>query len=618
MSKIFGIVAPERSDVEREIQRMNDAFFFKDSMTRRLWQGSGVALGHQSNGALSALQQPAVDAGGTGAAAFAGYLLGYRSEALDLQERGVALHRSDDPAEFAIAFLEHCGLERLQALNGVFTLARWEESPRRLTVVNDRYGMRPLYYAYSAAHRALLFASDLGPVAKSELIETRPDWATWNVFLRMDHLIGDATFFQDVQRLPPASILTFDAQAGLRIRRYWHPEEIQELPEQSLEEMADRAGELFRASLGAAVPEIDPKLWITLSGGHDTRWIAAELTRQRVPLQAYTTRKINRYGDDIEIAKQVANQLGIEHHVVDLPADFLPRYEDLKNRLMDYESDENFYLYPMVKSVPPDYRTCMDGTGDLVINGIFLNAAALQKIRAGNFREVATGIVRKRGIGLLRALGNHIPRDPAMKACFEESTAIDRVENELLRYRDCVDPITWFYFFNRVRREISLAPSHVFIESCETFSPYLDNAFVDYLMAHRPELKVNRRILHAVLERHYPEVTSIPYTHFLSDAQKRAYLADPSDLVAQLEVTCSGLLDRATRARQDWLSGSAYTFLRTLLLFDRLGAVHPMLNLLIKPSVRKYPFPRYFTSFSMLRMVGMLDAWMREYDIADE
>ena len=618
MSKIFGIVAPERSDVEREITRMNESFFFKDTMTRHLWQGSGVALGHQSNGALATLQQPAVDGNGDGAAVCAGYLLGYRPEAEALLASGVELHRTDDPAEFAIAFLKHHGMNRLDALNGVFTIALWEARRSRLTVVNDRYGQRPLYYAYSSQHRAFIFSSDLGPIAKSDLIEKRPNWSAWNIFLRMDHLIGDATFFRDIQRLPPASVLTFDPMNGIRIRRYWHPKEIEELPEQSLDDMVDQACDLFRGSLEATVPEIDPKLWITLSGGHDTRWLAAELTRQRVPLKAFTTRKINRYEDDIELAKQVATKLGLEHQVVDLPPDFLPRYEDLKNRLMDYESDENFYLYPMVRSVPPEYRTCMDGTGDLVINGIFLNPVSIRTLRAGNFREIATRIVRKRGIGLLRTLGNIIPRDPSMKAEFTESSAIDLVESELLRYRDCVDPITWFYFFNRVRREISLAPSHVFIGSCETFSPYLDNAFVAYLMAHRPELKMDRRILHSVLTRHYPEVANIPYTHFLSDNQKRAYFSDQSGLVTQLEATCTSLLARAEEARRGWLSGSYYALLRTLLLFDRLGVVHPMLNLLIKPSVRKYPFPRYYTSFSMLRMVGMLEAWMQEYEITVE
>ena len=161
-------------------------------------------------------------------------------------------------------------------------------------------------------------------------------------------------------------------------------------------------------------------------------------------------------------------------------------------------------------------------------------------------------------------------------------------------------------------------PLLIMPRTVETFSPYLDNAFVTHLMAHRPELKMDRRILHSVFTRHYPEVSNIPYTHFLSDKQKHAYLSDQSGLVTQLETTCASLLKRAKQARRGWLSGTYYTFLRTLLLLDQMGVAHPMLNLLIKPSVRKYPFPRYYTSFSMLRMVGMLEAWMQEYEISDE
>src|SRR3712207_1422451 len=49
--------------------------------------------------------------------------------------------------EVVLKLVERDGLDALHRLNGQFAFALWEPEPRRLTLVRDRFGVRPLHYA---------------------------------------------------------------------------------------------------------------------------------------------------------------------------------------------------------------------------------------------------------------------------------------------------------------------------------------------------------------------------------------------------------------------------------------------------------------------------------------
>ena len=92
-----------------------------------------------------------------------------------LRRQGVEFRTRSD-TEVVHALLEHEGLAGLDRLNGQFALAWWQPRRRRLTLVRDRFGVRPLSYA-SGADGSLVFGSEAKALFASGEVRAAVDLA---------------------------------------------------------------------------------------------------------------------------------------------------------------------------------------------------------------------------------------------------------------------------------------------------------------------------------------------------------------------------------------------------------------------------------------------------------
>src|SRR5690606_5190881 len=78
-----------------------------------------------------------------------------------LQQDGLApAWRGHSDTETVLACFAGWGIEQtLQASVGMFAIALWDRAERKLALMRDRMGEKPLYYGYSQAN--LLFGSEL-------------------------------------------------------------------------------------------------------------------------------------------------------------------------------------------------------------------------------------------------------------------------------------------------------------------------------------------------------------------------------------------------------------------------------------------------------------------------
>src|SRR5439155_2590008 len=82
----------------------------------------------------------------------------YEKERRPLEAAGHAF-RGASHAELLLHGFEQDGPKFLQHLSGHFAAAIWDDRQRRLTLISDRFGMKPLYYF--AGSGTLLFASEI-------------------------------------------------------------------------------------------------------------------------------------------------------------------------------------------------------------------------------------------------------------------------------------------------------------------------------------------------------------------------------------------------------------------------------------------------------------------------
>ena len=166
----------------------------------------------------------------------------------------------------------------------MFAAAIWSEPDRRLVLVRDRLGIKPLYFARRGED--LYFGSELKTIFVHPEIERRLDPAALDCYLSLNYVPCPWTLIEGVEKLPPGRWLEW-RDGKVQSETYWqlpvpapHP--------MDLEEAKERLDALLQASVREhLLADVPLGLW--LSGGVDSATIlhyAAQASRQ--PLNTFS------------------------------------------------------------------------------------------------------------------------------------------------------------------------------------------------------------------------------------------------------------------------------------------------------------------------------------------
>lgn len=200
----------------------------------------------------------------------------------------------------------------LDRLEGAFHVVRHEPQAHRLTVLNDRVGILPMYW--HAVPGGFSFAPRLGQLARDERAWT-PALGPVACFLSVGHFLGPSTQVDEARLLTPATILEVDTRSGeVAERRYWN---LVYEPDAgaSTAELRRRLGDAIEESTELFDQPSDGRTGIFLSGGWDSRSILGAMVQAGRPPSLVIT---NGYSDEIPyadtwLAKKMAGDLGIPY-----------------------------------------------------------------------------------------------------------------------------------------------------------------------------------------------------------------------------------------------------------------------------------------------------------------
>jgi len=142
--------------------------------------------------------QPQVDPAG-GMIVYNGEVYNHYELRRDLEARGETFRTTSD-TEVVLRLLEREGTGALDRLNGQFALAWWQPGPRRLTLVRDRFGVRPLHYALKD-DGTLIFGSEAKAIFASGEVKPEPRPARHR---RRLHALGPASTADRLPRRQPS------------------------------------------------------------------------------------------------------------------------------------------------------------------------------------------------------------------------------------------------------------------------------------------------------------------------------------------------------------------------------------------------------------------------------
>jgi len=343
-------------------------------------------------------EQPLRSEDGDMVLVYNGEVYNYAELRVELQERGHRFLSHSDTEVVLHAFLEW-DTECFRRLRGMFGLALWCESRRRLVLARDRVGIKPLYFCHKG--HDIYFSSELKGILHHPDIDRTLDLDGLNCYLRVNYVPGPFTLVQGIEKLPPGHILTWQ-RGATKVEHYWHCAIPPAQEAWSVSAARDQLDFLLHESVKEhMVADVPVGLWA--SGGLDSSTILHYVTKVSTKkLKTFSITFKGRSFDEGAYIHKVAELYGTDHYELDLSTD-----TDLQGAIQEfaYYSDEPsadagcLPVWFLAKMSSRQVTVALSGEGADELFGGYLTYLASRYVRMARLLPAA---LRKMAIAGLR------------------------------------------------------------------------------------------------------------------------------------------------------------------------------------------------------------------------
>ena len=332
MCGIAGIISASQLE-ERDVRRLIDPLAHRGPDDQGVWldADAGVGLGHRRLAIVDlspAGHQPMTSADGR-------YVITYNAEIYNHSELRAELEkqqgavppagwRGHSDTETLLECVSAWGLDQtLPKIVGMFAFALWDRQERKLYLVRDRFGEKPLYYGW--AGKDFLFASELKAIRAHPSFDGGIDRRALQLFAARTYIPAPFSIYKRLFKLEPGCVLTItpeEARTPLDtpprgIRRYWS---YRDVVRRGLEQPIEDEGEaleqlelvLSRAISGQSVADVPVGAF--LSGGIDSSTMIALYQKySSIPVRTFTIGFEEAGFNEADDARAVAAHLGTVH-----------------------------------------------------------------------------------------------------------------------------------------------------------------------------------------------------------------------------------------------------------------------------------------------------------------
>jgi asparagine synthase (glutamine-hydrolysing) len=262
---------------------------------------------------LSCGDQPIFTEDGDTAIVFNGEIYNYREIREELESCGQHFHTQSD-TEVVLQAFARWDLQCFTRLRGMFAVALWNKSRKRLVLARDRLGIKPLYIAHRGGD--IFFGSELKAILIHPEIERRLSLEGLDCYLSLNYIPCPWTLLAGIEKLPPGHWLEW-RDGKISSGAYWT------LPfgsagEQNLEAASEELDSLLKQSVREHLIS-DVPLGVWLSGGIDSSTIlhyASNASSSK--LNTFSISFRGRSFDETVYIRQAVEQYCTRHEELDL------------------------------------------------------------------------------------------------------------------------------------------------------------------------------------------------------------------------------------------------------------------------------------------------------------
>ncbi|MBF0215772.1 MAG: asparagine synthase (glutamine-hydrolyzing) [Candidatus Omnitrophica bacterium] len=416
-------------------------------------------------------------------------------------------------------FLSRYGLERLEMLNGMFAIAMYDIRYKTLTLVRDRFGVKPLYYFHDGG--SFFFSSEIksfkGIAGLSVKSEKVTDYLDLGIYPS-----GRETFFDNIRQVQASTMVRFSDGDITESRYFDICEETRKLSGTSLypERYEELLSDSIRLRLRSDVP-----ISLHYSGGTDSTALllkTKEVWGWDYPIVAYTMAFSEEEVDESSLAAKYCDSIGVETRRVILSPEEVPA---LAGELAYYE-DEPYAGVPVIAYLKLNRQERESGFivsiegqgGDETFGGYLYHAymAMYDLVLSGENKELLDALLKANNTDIVKV------KDIATRLIASGFTAhMDLTDFRERSGEPAVMFMDWLrtiqvhdIMVNKIPRTLRFHDRASMACGREIRFPLLDHNVLSYGLAlgHEEKFKLglNKYPLRMIIKRYLKDVYSVP------------------------------------------------------------------------------------------------------------
>jgi asparagine synthase (glutamine-hydrolysing) len=234
---------------------------------------------------------------------------------------------SQSDTETILVAIEKWGIERaIKSFSGMFSIAIFDRKNKKLFLIRDRAGEKPLYYGW--LNKTFIFASELKAIKQHPSFTGKINKNAINHQMKYGYVPAPYCIFENISKLEPGKILTLDCSnsdvfSNENIKDYWNlVDEINLVKVSPFKGNFNDALISLESVLQNAVSSqliSDVPIGAFLSGGIDSSLIVSIMQSiSDNPINTFTIGFSNDKFNEASYAKDIAKELGTNHteHIV--------------------------------------------------------------------------------------------------------------------------------------------------------------------------------------------------------------------------------------------------------------------------------------------------------------
>jgi asparagine synthase (glutamine-hydrolysing) len=508
------------------LERMTESLRHRGPDSAGYWEGAGISLGMRRLAIIDVEtgQQPVFNEDKTVAVVFNGEIYNHLELRADLLRAGHRFSSDHSDTEVIVHLYEEFGLDFVRHLNGMFAIALWDGTQRKLILVRDRLGVKPVYFAIAGGN--LIFGSEPKALLVHPGVSRTPDFASIHHYLSLKNVPAPGSAFKHIEQLRSGELAVFDGQTINRER--WWQVDFGRCSDLGEADAASRIREILHDSVRLQMRS-DVPFGAYLSGGVDSSTIVALLAmiggrKLKTFTLVYNDEFLNKESDRI-FARKMAERVGSEHH------EHLVTFDDLPNSLDHIVNafDEPFSgvisTYFLTESIAEHVKVALSGDGADEMFGSYLahriaqplcdyvagrTDLAAQSLSPPDFARLAS--IAARGDEAARRMGLYLLDDDQKRGLYSQmmTEAVGELRTEdmirsIMSNCSSNDPLNRSLFLDQE----TLLPDQVlpFVDrlsmahSVEVRPPFLDHRLAEFAATLPGSMKIKGgRVKHILKE----------------------------------------------------------------------------------------------------------------------